>query len=578
MAERVPARAGGAVQAPPVAHVRSEAADLVRSHRPVLTVIIPVYNEERTIDELLQRVALIPYDSQVVVIDDGSTDSTSGLLTKWKDREGFEVLCHSSNRGKGAAIRSGLQLATGRFTIIQDADLEYDPRDYPKLIEPLIDGRATIVYGSRYLAKRSMRPRRNVFCLGVSVLNTVTRLLYGLRLTDEATCYKAFPTCVLKEMDLQCDRFEFCPEVTAKACRMGLPIKEVAISYDARSALEGKKIRVRDGFEALATLWKWRTWETKPNRNGFTLMELLVTIAVIGILLALLLPAVAAAREAARRTQCKSNLRQLGLAMQNHVNTYGRYPSNGWGYLWIGDPDRGTGKEQPGGWIYNILPYIEQDDLRKVGSGLRAIDKAPALSQLMRTDVSTFVCPTRASAQLLPNNTILIPRNADWVPECAKTDYAVNEGDFITDTREGPDTLQEGDSGRYQWRDTSRASGICYQRSEVRMASVRDGLSQTYLIGEKYVNRDHYRTYGDPGHDQSMYTGVDLDVSRWVLAPPLRDGRNTEERRFGSAHPGGCNFAFCDGSVREIGYHIDAEVHRRLGNRSDGLPVQEGGY
>ena len=313
-------------------------------------------------------------------------------------------------------------------------------------------------------------------------------------------------------------------------------------------------------------------------RPASTLIELLVTIAVIGMLLALLLPAVGAAREAARRTQCKNNLKQLGLAMQSHVNTYRRYPSNGWGYLWIGDPDRGTGKEQPGGWIYNVLPYLEQDGPREVGSGLPVSEKARALSELMQTHVSTFVCPTRASARLLPNNTILIPRNADWVPKCAKTDYAVNEGDFITDTREGPSTLQEGDSGRYRWRDTSRASGICYQRSEVRMAGVRDGLSQTYLIGEKYVNRDHYRTYGDPGHDQSMYTGVDLDINRWVLAPPLRDERRTEERRFGSAHPGGCNFALCDGSVRSISYQIDAEVHRRLGNRRDGLPIQSGSF
>jgi hypothetical protein len=287
----------------------------------------------------------------------------------------------------------------------------------------------------------------------------------------------------------------------------------------------------------------------------------------------ILLPAVQAAREAARRMQCKNNLKQIGLAMENHANALRRYPGNGWGYLWIGDPDRGSDRRQPGGWIYNILPYLEHEAARDIGSGLPLADKVVALSELMQTEVATLVCPTRRGSGLLPNHPSLIPRNAQWVASVAKSDYAVSEGDYITDTREGPATLQEGDSGAYAWKDTSLATGICFQRSEVRPADITDGLSNTYMIGEKYVNYKHYDTADDLGHDQCMYTGVDVDINRWVLNPPLEDSRSSDMRRFGSAHAGACHFVLCDGSTRSISYSIDAEVHRRLGNRRDGFPV-----
>jgi prepilin-type N-terminal cleavage/methylation domain-containing protein len=309
------------------------------------------------------------------------------------------------------------------------------------------------------------------------------------------------------------------------------------------------------------------------GRGGFTLVELLVAIAIIGLLIALLLPAVQSAREAARRTQCKNNLKQLGLAMHNHVIAYRRYPSNGWGYLWIGDPDRGTGREQPGGWIYNILPYLEQVNLRQLGRGLSFPQKKQALSEAMQNPQPMLDCPSRPGEPLLPLKPTLVFRNADWVARVAKTDYAVNEGDYITDTREGPNTLQEGDSGQYPWPDTALATGICYQRSLVTPAGVTDGLSNTYLIGEKHVSRQHYYTHDDDGHDTSLYCGVDVDINRWALDPPRPDGDQIDVRRFGSAHSGGCQFVLCDGSARLVSYTIDAEVHRRLGNRKDGLPV-----
>jgi glycosyltransferase involved in cell wall biosynthesis len=232
---------------------------------PPLSVVIPVYNEEKTLEELLRRVLSATYSKQVIVVDDGSTDGTAEVLGNWRGHPQVELLAHPVNRGKGAAIRTGLEHARGRFTIIQDADLEYDPADYPLVIGPLLGGAAEVVYGSRYLAgpglvMELLGPRRRLLRLAVAALNLAVWVLYGVRLTDEATCYKGFPTDLLRSLDLRCERFEFCPEVTAKVCRLGLKILEVPIRYDARNIRAGKKLRWTDGLEALRTLWRFRHW------------------------------------------------------------------------------------------------------------------------------------------------------------------------------------------------------------------------------------------------------------------------------------------------------------------------------
>ncbi len=308
------------------------------------------------------------------------------------------------------------------------------------------------------------------------------------------------------------------------------------------------------------------------QRRALTLMEVLVVISIIGMLMALLLPAVQAARESARRTTCQSHLGQIGLAALNHEAAHGRFPSGGWGFAWVGDPDRGTGRKQPGGWVYSLLPYLEKSDLARLGKGKQFNQKKADLTGLVQIPVAILNCPTRRSfslSELAPNPP---PINFNLVAEVAQTDFAVNAGDYDVGGGPGPSTLADGDSLSYAWHDTSRATGIAYLRSEVSRAQIRDGSSLTYLVGEKYVNSGF-----DPGDDQSMYSGYDYDTFRWGKpnSPPLMDSSQQAPDVFGSAHPTSCNFVFCDGSVRTINYAIDPEVHRRMSNRQDGLVINE---
>jgi glycosyltransferase involved in cell wall biosynthesis len=232
---------------------------------PTLSVIIPAYNEAATIAEVLDAVMSAPFAKQVIVVDDGSRDGTLEALRAWlvSGRGDVEVVCHPRNLGKGASIRTGLARCRGEVTLVQDADLEYDPGDYPKLVDPILRRDADAVYGSRYL-EPSGPVLRSPHLLCVRFLNLMVRLLYGFRTTDEATCYKAFRTDLLRRMDLRCMRFEFCPEVTAKACLMGLEIREVPVRYRPRSYAQGKKIGWWDGIEAIATLLRWRFVRFRP--------------------------------------------------------------------------------------------------------------------------------------------------------------------------------------------------------------------------------------------------------------------------------------------------------------------------
>ncbi|PKQ28952.1 MAG: glycosyl transferase [Candidatus Anoxymicrobium japonicum] len=224
-----------------------------------LSVIMPTHNEEATIEEVIRRVRAVDLGDvalEVIVVDDASTDSTPSRLAAFEGKENVTVLSHQINRGKGAAIRTGLESVTGDMVIIQDADLEYDPGDYPRLIEPVMTGRADVVYGSRF--KGSCENMAFANLVANKILAWTATLLFGKRITDEATCYKVFKTDVLRSFDLQCERFEFCPEVTARALRGGYRLLEVPISYRARTVEAGKKIRASDGIQAVWTLVRFR--------------------------------------------------------------------------------------------------------------------------------------------------------------------------------------------------------------------------------------------------------------------------------------------------------------------------------
>jgi prepilin-type N-terminal cleavage/methylation domain-containing protein/prepilin-type processing-associated H-X9-DG protein len=303
--------------------------------------------------------------------------------------------------------------------------------------------------------------------------------------------------------------------------------------------------------------------------RAMTLVELLVVIAIIAMLTGLMLPAVNAARETARVAHCKNNLRQLGLAMLQYESARTRFCSNGWGFCWIGEPDR-DGVRQSGGWIYSILSYLERNDLRELGRDQDAAARRDSLGKLMRTPLAVLHCPNRGPVCVAPQAPLAAPFNATWTEVSGRTDYAVNGGDFIPEGGPGPPSLAAGDDPQYPWPDTSRVTGICFLRSQITAAHIRDGLGRTFLIGEKYVSQGGYGGYSDPGYDQSPYCGEDWDVNRWTVGPPRRDDSALMPRSFGSAHPSGCNFAFCDASVTTIRFDIDPTVYRSLGHRADG--------
>jgi dolichol-phosphate mannosyltransferase len=226
-----------------------------------VSILIPVYNEFRTFEQVLQRVRRAPLPpgctAEIIVIDDGSTDGSTRVIRA--HAEAGEIIAHHApHAGKGTAIRAGIAIASGDIVLIQDGDLEYDPTDYAAVLAPIVRGEADIVYGSRFLGRRHAEGMAWQNRLANCILTVAANLLYDARITDEATAYKAFRISLLRGVTLKCRRFEFCPEVTAKLRRRGHRIHEVPIQYNARGIAEGKKIRARDGWEALWTLLRYR--------------------------------------------------------------------------------------------------------------------------------------------------------------------------------------------------------------------------------------------------------------------------------------------------------------------------------
>ena len=328
----------------------------------------------------------------------------------------------------------------------------------------------------------------------------------------------------------------------------------------------------------------------RPGTQGVTLIELLIVIAIISLLLQLAIPAVMMAREAARRTRCQNNLRQMCLAATLHQSTYGYFPSGGWSLNWVGHPDRGFGESQPGGWCYSILPFLEQNEVYDLGKGMAESRKIEAGTELAMSPGKIFSCPSRRKARNYLRQVSNDPRRNYRMPEKgAKGDYAGSGGDiyvgFLGADGKPRDAPPEG----------ARFSGVIFQRSEVTPAEISDGLSNTYLIGEKYLEVRHYEDGVDAGDDQVFWVGYDLDNLRFTrhfnymvsgdnpaITPvaPGNDGYFIEHasQAFGSAHPSGFLMAMCDGSVQWISLAIEPEVHQMASNRWDGGVARRGAY
>lgn len=345
------------------------------------------------------------------------------------------------------------------------------------------------------------------------------------------------------------------------------------------------------------------TRQSKPS-TGFTLVELLVVIAIIGILVGLLLPAVQSAREAARQTQCKNNLKNVALAALNHESALGYFPASGWGFKWTGDPDKGYGASQPGGWAYDLLGYAEGTNLRDIGKGLSGTNSGPKYEALGVAKSIVFpllYCPSRRPAVGYPAKETSY--NGALPALIAKTDYAINGGTQAEILGTGPAIDCLNTYPDCSWDNAAETAlaenfdGISTYRSEVKISQITDGTTNTIMVAEKYMNPNQYDTGSGCADNNSIFQGNDWDTNRWIVGiadgarrggPAIDDTKRTQRmprqdtpgfenctRRLGSVHSAGFYTSLCDGSVRLITYDVDEWVYYSYGSRNDGRIASE---
>jgi prepilin-type N-terminal cleavage/methylation domain-containing protein len=341
---------------------------------------------------------------------------------------------------------------------------------------------------------------------------------------------------------------------------------------------------------------------SKGKRKAFTLVELLVVIAIIGILVSLLMPAVQSAREAARRAQCLNHLKQWALGCLQHHDTFGAFPSSGWAWQVSGDPDMGYGREQPGSWLYHVLPFVEEDSVHKLGAdgnrtNITAQQRAGAATREQNA-VSILYCPSRRAAQPYAVNTTSINPcnnntisqrwdNSNPVGAVNRSDYAGNVGPTTGSVTAGPSAEPQlgggpsapgssattmPDLSNFAWPAIlAKYQGIIHMGSMVKMKQITKGSSKTYLCGEKYLQPEAYEIGIEYTDVESAWRGNDDDTLRTARLAPLQDQGGLwacSNKTFGSAHPSGFHMALCDGSVSSIDYAIDVTVHRENSSRS----------
>jgi prepilin-type N-terminal cleavage/methylation domain-containing protein/prepilin-type processing-associated H-X9-DG protein len=334
---------------------------------------------------------------------------------------------------------------------------------------------------------------------------------------------------------------------------------------------------------------------SQRSHDGFSLVELLMVIAICNILLALLFPAVQAARESANRVQCANHLKQIGLAWHMHHDAHQHLPTGGWGWQWTGDPDRGYAGRQPGAWAYNILPYVEEEAVHNIGAGMSDSDKTTANVERLSRTISTFNCPTRRAVALYTDVWHPAATNCEFLPAVARGDYAASVGNprapidpahcdpgaqTYCQCNGGPPSLAAADNGSWSnWAVWNALNGVSFQRSTVAFRQITDGMSYTTMVGEKYINPLEYATGLFGGDNESLYVGFDDDVYRTTGFGPLQDAvTNSDLFRFGSAHAAAFNMVFCDGSVRQINYEIDDFLFMDLGSRSGGEVIDASAF